>query len=267
MGDACGPKKVIDPALGSNQYSTAESLALRQSIKASSFLVLYNLVEATFNSVLDSFFDDMRRRGASCAEILPGLQQLWARKMVTRPVRDGAQDDKINRTALKLVHHALRGATPALGPRDVVGGGNVDADELRRVGKQFGIRIRPARSARGGKDLEVVREARNGLGHGGMTFTDCGKDHSDAELIQMKDEVVAYLLDFVDASELAYRRASFLVETSLLSQAGIGPSHLEKLSVHLGAPGLAKYATDLELGSIPGVGPETIKKIRRALQD
>ena len=58
---------------------------------------------------------------------------------------------------------------------------------------EHGIVFQPDAKSRGGIVLETVKERRNDLAHGTLSFAECGRDYSIKDLGEIKDQAVLFL--------------------------------------------------------------------------
>jgi hypothetical protein len=79
---------------------------------------------------------------------------------------------------MEIVHAIIKGEVIELDRRATDISGNLDADQIRRLCKDHGITFTVAKEGRGGIVLETVKEKRNSLAHGTLSFAECGRDYS-----------------------------------------------------------------------------------------
>ena len=79
--------------------------------------------------------------------------------------------------------------------KDIFGlSGNIDARKIRELAEIYGFKSKLTNSKEtAGNDLLKIKEQRNKLAHGDITFADCGKDKSVTQMIDYKNNTVEYL--------------------------------------------------------------------------
>ena len=78
-------------------------------------------------------------------------------------------------------------------------GGNVHHGTLSELAKDLGFSVETdARTTNGGKGLEKLKERRNQLAHGNLSFLDIGQETPIDEIMQIKNQVLAYLAGILD---------------------------------------------------------------------
>ena len=95
--------------------------------------------------------------------------------------------------ALEIVNSILVGEVIELDRKATAISGNLDAQQIRNVCSEHGIVFQPDAKSRGGIVLETVKERRNDLAHGTLSFAECGRDYSIKDLGKIKDQAVLFL--------------------------------------------------------------------------
>src|SRR5258708_1261397 len=106
---------------------------------------------------------------------------------------------------------------------DSGGGGNWDRPEIERISKRVGVKLQISRAAkvavhrphRDNMDaLQLVKNRRNRLAHGSLSFVDCGDGVTVAELLAVTEPVVKYLHDAISCFGRYIDMCEFLVPSS-----------------------------------------------------
>ncbi len=157
---------------------------LLKTLKASAFLLLYNLVEATMRNAITTIFDELRTQGISYDDIKPELK-----KIVLRNFKKRSFDhlfSTINTIAFDII-------TAGFDENDLFSG-NLDGRKIRETASEYGFSHQTDYAKTGdGNDLLTVKTNRNNLAHGFKTFTEVGRDKTADELLEIKNKVVRYL--------------------------------------------------------------------------
>lgn len=177
-------------------------LALTHTLKANAFLLLYNLVEATMRKAVDAIKSEISSQGPQLNDLRPQLQRL-----VTKQLR---RDDKAWRTAMQSqAPMSVSIVTAGLEASGFVGG-NVHHESIAELGDDFGFSVVTDDVASGGIRLKVVKDRRNGLAHGDLTFLECGRETPIELITSIKREVVAYLGQILDNIEVYLQSKHYL---------------------------------------------------------
>lgn len=157
---------------------------LLKTLKASSFLLLYNLVEATMKNAIEAIFDELKNSGVSYDQIRPELK-----KIVIKNLKSRNPDNiltKISTISLDIINAGFS--------KDDLFSGNVDGQKIREIATEYGFSHRTQFShTHNGEDLVTVKRNRNDLAHGRVSFIEVGRDRTVIELLKIKNKVVKYL--------------------------------------------------------------------------
>lgn len=177
-------------------------VSLMATMKASAMLMIYNLMESTVTSAIESIYDHLREQGIAFTSVSEKLKVM---------VLIGAKKRNPKKLVEKMKESVLDLAVAAFERADIFSG-NVDSRMIREVWDSYGI------SRTDGYEVDVlleVKSARNDLAHGTKSFSDLGKSLTASELIEkfkatktllycaLKDVERHILLGLVDAGAAA----------------------------------------------------------------
>jgi hypothetical protein len=162
-------------------------------LKANFFLLLYNLVEASIREGFLSVYKAVEFDGCSVKELTPLLRKLWIDAEFTRVSAVSANQDSYRNIARKLVQAIADDVKATLDVTALRFGGNLDAAKIREVCDAHGVSHKTDRRTQGGEKLLLVKNRRNALAHGELSFVEVGRDYSVAELGKIKDQSFWYL--------------------------------------------------------------------------
>lgn len=182
--------------------------AQQQKILYSSvYLHLYSLVEATMSRCIEAVAkaakDSARWKPSDLSDI---LRREWVR-MTARTHIDLTPENRLQ-SALSLCDHLVASLPISAFDIEKGGGGNWDDTEIEAfISKRLGFKLvvskpiyraikQPFRDDLG--PLALVRELRNRLAHGSISFAQCAEDVTVERLIELKDKTVNYLKEVVD---------------------------------------------------------------------
>lgn len=182
----------------------------QQKIMYSSiYLHLYNLIESTISTLIDA----VERHATSG---INGQLELLTEKMrklyvtsVAAPYELLTNEKRLEK-AILLFEQVLK-----LQPINIKippgGGGNWDVIEIEKLSKNIGVNItltsplkqkvmRPFRDDKA--PIRLIKEIRNKLAHGDISFAECGKNHVSSDfrsLIDIVKEYLTYIINKYDA--------------------------------------------------------------------
>ena len=178
---------------------------LLRTLRASGFLLLYNLVEATMRNGIDAIFDELQGEGVSYDQIRPELKKIVLKNLKKRnPYKLVSSIESIS---LDII-------TVGFDKQDLFSG-NVDGKLIRNIAKNYGFSPNTDYGKTGnGKDLRRIKENRNDLAHGFKSFAEVGKAKGADELIEIKNKVVQYLREILENIEQYLAEQEYLASTS-----------------------------------------------------
>ena len=186
---------------------------------SSTYLQLYNLVESTVNQLMDAVGRHSQNGiSGDLTKLSDKIRNLYLKHMLPA---------EANLTPEKRLEHAIRLLRQAVGsePVEVIipggGGGNWDSKAIGNLSDRIGVDLalpaatraklhRPFRNDQG--PLQYIKVVRNNLGHGSVSFADCGNGHSHSEFRTLIDIVKEYLELLMDAYEQYIDNQQYLVQ-------------------------------------------------------
>src|SRR5262245_54379183 len=162
-------------------------------LKANFFLLLYNLVEASIREGFVSIYKAVEVEECTVGELTPALRKLWIDAEFTRMSAASANQDSYRTVARKLVQGIVDDIKATLDVTALRFAGNLDAAKIREVCDAHGVSHKTDKRTRGGEKLLVVKNRRNALAHGDLSFVECGRDYTVAELGEIKVQAFWYL--------------------------------------------------------------------------
>lgn len=170
------------------------------------YLHLYNLVESTVSMLIDAV-----ERHASVgingqlSVLTENMKKLYV-KSVAAPFESISNDKRLEK-ALDLFDQVLN-IKPIKLKIPPGGGGNWDVAEIKRLSQSIGINIqlprginqRVSENFRDDKGpIRFIKDTRNKLAHGSLSFTECGDNHVASDFRRLIDIVKEYLSYVIQA--------------------------------------------------------------------
>lgn len=181
---------------------------LLRTLKASGFLLLYNLVEATMRNAIEAIFDELKNEGISYDLIRPELKKIVLKNLKKR---------KLNDIHLSIAGISIDIITVGFDNQDLFSG-NIDARKIKDTAIEYGFSyLTDARKTGNGFDLLSVKTNRNDLAHGFKSFTEVGRDKTADELLVIKSRVIRYLRQILQNIEIYLKNKEYL-DTSTINK-------------------------------------------------
>lgn len=162
-------------------------------LKANTLLMIYNLVESTVMGGILEIYDRVKQEGLAYSEVREEIKEIWFSYKFMQVYDQQAHFNSYKSKALEIINSILNGEVIELDRKATAISGNLDAQQIRNVCNEHGIRFTAREGSRGGVVLETVKERRNDLAHGTLSFAECGRDYSIDQLINIKEETVLFL--------------------------------------------------------------------------
>ncbi len=181
---------------------------LVKTLRANGYMLLYNLVESTMTNAIDAIHQIFTSEGLSFDDLTKEVQQV-----VLRNFKGAALEDNFTHTQSHPIQMAILRAGY---DKKNLFSGNVDARSIRDTAKIYGFDIAEHDTAesRDGSRLVNVKNKRNELAHGKISFEECGHETSHDELISIAKETIAYLKAVLSGVE------EYAVQKKYLSELG-----------------------------------------------
>jgi hypothetical protein len=241
--------------------TSAKGKEVLKILKAASFLVLYNVAEASVRLCVEEIATRISLEKVGSLRLAEPISCLAISERILKPLRDGQRPDATSKAVLALLTKA--GTQECLGvPSNLPFGGNVDATQVREIAKVFGFQFTPPTSTEGGACLEKIKTHRNNLGHGTQRFGDCGNEYTVPDLVAMKTQFRDYLEALLDGVDEYLQERGYDLEVRL--QSLVGPNLATRLVTALGSPLSVFRADEAALRKIPGIDQDSAAAIRKA---
>ncbi|MFW2554256.1 MAE_28990/MAE_18760 family HEPN-like nuclease [Aliarcobacter butzleri] len=175
------------------QYIEEEiSKDIQRILIANSFLILYNLIEATIRNSIVEIYEKIREDGVSYNDLSQNLKKIWI-KNKTKNLKEGNFNVNTLQTNVEsIINNVIDNEIVLLTKDDIDISGNIDAEKIRTLAKEIGFD-----KTSNGSNLVTIKNKRNGLAHGNHTFYDVGKDFTVGDIENFKKETFLYLQDVI----------------------------------------------------------------------
>jgi len=179
-----GTMKLSMNGMGDCPKVTEIDPELLKTLKASGFLLLYNLVEATMRNVIEAIFDKLKSERISYDEIRPELKKVVLKNLKKRD---------FDHVFSSIAEISIDIIAAGFDKKDLFSG-NLDGKKIRETASEYGFshETDPVKTGNG-IDLLTVKTNRNDLAHGIKSFAEIGRDKTADELLEIKNKVIRYL--------------------------------------------------------------------------
>lgn len=179
-------------------------------LKSNALLMLYNLVESTVMNGILSIYDALSENEITYSMVSKEIQNIWFSHKFNEVYDKNSNFNSYQKKANEIIDLVLEEGIIKLNRKAAAISGNLDADAIRDVCKNHGIKFKTSPSSKGGQCLGEIKDRRNGLSHGRDSFVECGRDYTLAELEKIKEETVCFLSDLLDGMQDYYNNQRYL---------------------------------------------------------
>lgn len=183
---------------------------IEKIVRANALLMLYNLVESTLVNGIEEVYSVFRQDEVAYSQVRHEIKEIWFNYRFSNAYDKKAHFDTYKKTAEKIITSIMLNEPLELDRKATGISGNLDADSIRDVCKKHGIQFKSPEECHGGAKLRKVKEQRNQLAHGTLSFVECGRDFTVRDLHEIKMEVEKFLSGFIDAIESYYDNKEYL---------------------------------------------------------
>lgn len=187
------------------------SRELTKTLRANAYLLLYNLVEATMTNAIDAIHKAVDEDNLNFDGLSRDLQNI-ALSHFKRAIKDDHKPAMENRV------HPIEVAIARLGyNKEKIFSGNVDCTEIKSTASRYGFKSPdPNLKGRGIlKQLRDVKDKRNALAHGRLSFEQCGQDTSPEYLSIVSYQTTVYLRSVLWSVSSYLRKRTYAATTEI----------------------------------------------------
>lgn len=167
---------------------------LLKILKANLFLMLYNLVESCIRNSLEEIHNAITNENISYNNTIDEIKALWIEYNYKKFTQKNATSitETINNIAIDKIIIDYSDYITKTKNNDI--SGNIDGQKIRKIADKYCIEKN--RRVNGYK-LLIIKNTRNRLAHGEVTFSEIGQNYSLNELDIIRKECKIYLKEFL----------------------------------------------------------------------
>lgn len=167
---------------------------ISNSSKANVYLMIYNLIEFTVSNLLQAIYDRVEGESCSYLEVNKDLKEIWHHCKIRSAINDFSANGKtMERISWNIVDDVIKRNIIQLDPRKTMQGGNLDGETIKHTMEKHGIHITNLREVYRPDKLKEIREKRNGLAHGLISFSEAGSQVTVSDLEDLANSVKKFL--------------------------------------------------------------------------
>lgn len=175
---------------------------LDKTLKATGYLLLYNLIESTIRNAVEAIFNDIDDKEVSFDDLRDEIKKI---------VIDNFKQNRSSENILASITSISLDIVSASFDKQKLFSGNIDSKKIKKIAVNYCFSYETnARKTRDGKDLLTIKTNRNDLAHGFKSFEEIGKNATAGELLQIQKRVISYLKGILENIEAYIERQEYL---------------------------------------------------------
>lgn len=182
LADITSPSIVNEYHINSNGYVDHPTFPsypidrdLQKTLRASTYLLLYNLMESTMSESIDAIHETIKHEDRNLLELSEKLH-----KVILQSFSKGLTNEKVSEFSRS--NSDIRDRLFDLGyDKKKLFSGNIDCGIISQYCKKYGINLSPYKVNNqpllwNKEKIERIRRKRNSLAHGSESFAQCGQN-------------------------------------------------------------------------------------------
>lgn len=170
---------------------TGKSLVITQEMqcvaKAQSLILLYNLVESTVCDCLNAIYDAIQDESLIFGNVSEDIKNMWRNYLKRKNLPEKTKNDN------DIINMAIRFDSLAINIS-----GSLDFRKIQEVFSKHGCLLDNSSRDTIAQSFLVVKNKRNLLAHGNISFSECGAHYLLSDLQKYKEHIVDYMQDVVN---------------------------------------------------------------------
>lgn len=157
------------------------------AIKAQFLIVLYNIVEWTIYNCLYCFYDSIFDEELTFADLSDEIRNMWKSYLKRNSNPDYMKSDA------ELMSRIVRfdGLPVSLS-------GNLDMRKIHDIFLKHGCYLDETNRYKYSSSFLTVKNRRNSLSHGNISFAECGSNYLISDLKKLKDDIISGLNEIIE---------------------------------------------------------------------
>ena len=149
------------------------------ALKAQFLIVLYNIVESTVCDCLNSFYDSIADDGLTFSDLSDEMKAMWRNNLKRT---DNPDFQKSDAELMSMIIHFNNLAINI--------SGSLDIRKIYDVFSKHGCKLNEANREKYSNSFLVVKNKRNNLSHGNISFSECGSNYLVSDLKKIKEDIL-----------------------------------------------------------------------------
>lgn len=181
---------------------------LHKTLKATLFLLLYNLIESTMRSGIEKIYDKMETEQSNYNQLTNVIK-----KRILQDIKSHISVEDLHAYANICIEREI---IKVSFKSEKLFSGNIDGRKIKEVSEEFGFSCRTnAKQTSDGKHLLTVKTNRNNLAHGLSSFREVGQNYSIEDLYKIMDQTINYLSEILNNIKIYLDEQKYLIPATV----------------------------------------------------
>lgn len=187
---------------------------LTNIFKSNIFLMMYNIIEYTVLGLINCIYDEIRMQKLSYTDVNNSIRKVW-RKSVLKAAKDpGANFNTFLKKNEEIINDILSHTTLNIYARESLPSGNLDGTSIKETFESHGIPIKTNSSNFRPDILGSIKDNRNKLAHGSVSFVEAVRDDSIQDFEKYFKFITLFLEELIDVVSEYIETKKYKVEQS-----------------------------------------------------
>lgn len=166
-------------------------------LKSNIALMLYNLIEFTVTNLLNSIYDEISSKNFSYVNVNECIELLW-QNAILKSARDvNASFNTFLKKNTEIIENIINKTTLRISTKDTLPSGNLDGETIVKIFDLHGININTSSENYRPDILKKIKDYRNKLAHGEISFVEAIREDSILDIEQNKEFIVQFLEELI----------------------------------------------------------------------
>lgn len=182
-------------------------------LKSNILIMIYNLVESSVMGGILEIYEELKSQNLSYQTVSNEIKKIWFSFIFNQVYDKTAHYNSYKDKASQMISSILGNEPIVLDRKAADISGNLDAEKIRQVCSSHGISFNIPSNCQGGFVLGDVKEKRNQLAHGTLSFVECGRNYTINDLEKIKNDTNIFLEALLNDMKIYYDNQKYKAVT------------------------------------------------------
>lgn len=182
-------------------------------LKSNVSLMMYNLIEFTVANLMECIYDKIKSNNLSYSDVNNLIKKLWTKTILKATNDPNASFNTFVKKNEEIITKIINNAVIELKARDTLPAGNLDGITIRETFENHGIAVNTSSSNYRPDILNSIKEKRNNLAHGTVSFVEALRDDSILDIEDNEKFISNFLEEVISLVAHYLSTESYKVES------------------------------------------------------